>query len=1025
MSVSADPRIGSELLGYQVEALLGRGGMGVVYRAFDARLKRRVALKLVAPELSGEESFRERFLAETEVAASLEHPNVVPIYDAGEVEGQLYLAMRYVEGSDLKSLLQEEAKLTPERALGICAQLAGALDAAHERGLVHRDVKPSNVLLDQREHVYLADFGLTRRLADRGVPIPHGFSLGTPAYVAPEQIEGGEVDGRADLYSLACLLYECLTGEAPFKRDSELATLWAHLQEKPPVPSRYSELAPVLQKALAKDPEQRYASCAALVEAACDALGIAEPSRPRWLQAPVLFSLAGLVLIAAALAAYFGIRGGGGPPPKSGDMLVRIDPETSRVAATIPVGKNPSAVAADDRGVWVANRDDGTVSRIDPATNAVELEASAHGAPADVAIGRTRVVVADGPAEATLTVVDPATGVQQDLFSLAAGQFFGSASIATAASGIWVATGDRRVGRLNVLTGELIDPIVIPQPPAERSEAVFSGIAVGPGAVWVIGDPLEHKAWRIDESTGKLVATVPLPFAPKAIAAGAGGIWVTSQLDDTLSRIDPARNRITHTIPVGRGAAGVAVGGGSVWVANAVDGTVSRVDPQTLQVETIDVDGYPDDVAAAKDAVWVTAHAPSRKPEADAILIGVLAPCEGTFGDLAPVSFAGAELPLLERGATLAGSKPADGVEGASIAGKHVELAFGCGDDSAEKALSETRRLVDVLGADVVIGSYFPGESLAIRDYARRQRAVAFVNGVGQGQEVTLRNPARNYFRFLTDAAQEQAGVGKYAHDTLRWRRVVTIADVRAFHYTQTAGFVAEFCALGGTIVKQIWVPLGTADLATFVAQVPRGGVDGFVIMANPPTALAFFKGLPQLAGRLSDRLIGSILLTVPPLAEVLGERLEGVVFGAPDDTETPTAKAFAARFGKTFPEFAGESFFWAPMYADSTEAVLRALEAVDGDLSQGQRRFQAALAKVELDTPTTGHIRLDERRQAVGPNYLIRLGYANGQFTYKTLSVAREVEETFNGYFKPDTPPPSTNTIECKHGNPPPWTRR
>ena len=188
MTTSTDPRIGTELLGYRIEALLGRGGMGVVYLAYDPRLKRRVAVKLVAPELSGDEHFRERFLAETEVAASLEHPNVVPIHDAGEVEGQLYLVMRYVEGRDLKTLLREEGALEPARALAICTQLAGALDTAHERGLVHRDVKPSNVLLDSREHVYLADFGLARRLTEPGLPTGQALSLGTPAYAAPEQI---------------------------------------------------------------------------------------------------------------------------------------------------------------------------------------------------------------------------------------------------------------------------------------------------------------------------------------------------------------------------------------------------------------------------------------------------------------------------------------------------------------------------------------------------------------------------------------------------------------------------------------------------------------------------------------------------------------------------------------------------------------------------------------------------------------------------------------------------------------------
>ncbi len=156
------------MLGYRIEALAGRGGMGVVYRAYDLRLKRTVAIKLIAPELSENASFRERFLAETELAASLEHPNVVPIHDAGEVDGQLYIAMRYVEGGELKSVLQKEGLLEPGRAVAICGQIAAALDAAHARGLLHRDVKPSNVLIDQNEHVYLADFGLSRQLTDPG-----------------------------------------------------------------------------------------------------------------------------------------------------------------------------------------------------------------------------------------------------------------------------------------------------------------------------------------------------------------------------------------------------------------------------------------------------------------------------------------------------------------------------------------------------------------------------------------------------------------------------------------------------------------------------------------------------------------------------------------------------------------------------------------------------------------------------------------------------------------------------------------
>ena len=226
--------VGTQIAGYRLEEEIGRGGMGVVYRAHDVALERSVALKLLAPALAEDPEFRERFLVESRLAASLDHPNVVPVYDAGEVEGQLYLAMRYVEGSDLKRLLADEGKLEPARAIAVCSQIANALDAAHARGLVHRDVKPSNVLLDEREHAYLADFGLTRRLTDAAPDFDAGLSLGTPAYVAPEQIEGKDVDGRADQYSLACLLHECLTGEPPFPRGSEAATLFAHLEEPPP-----------------------------------------------------------------------------------------------------------------------------------------------------------------------------------------------------------------------------------------------------------------------------------------------------------------------------------------------------------------------------------------------------------------------------------------------------------------------------------------------------------------------------------------------------------------------------------------------------------------------------------------------------------------------------------------------------------------------------------------------------------------------------------------------------------------------
>src|SRR5579862_5644046 len=219
MDVHESVDIGSDFLGYRIEELIGRGGMGVVYRAYDLRLKRPVALKFVAPSLARDVRFRERFARESELVMSLEHPNVVPIYDAGDVDGQVYLAMRLVDGNDLGSVIRAEGALDPARAVGIATQIAAALDAAHARGLVHRDVKPSNVLLDGSEHVYLADFGLTRRLDDQTSQPADDRSVGTPAYLAPEQLEGRPLDGRADAYALGCLLYECLTGEPVFPRD--------------------------------------------------------------------------------------------------------------------------------------------------------------------------------------------------------------------------------------------------------------------------------------------------------------------------------------------------------------------------------------------------------------------------------------------------------------------------------------------------------------------------------------------------------------------------------------------------------------------------------------------------------------------------------------------------------------------------------------------------------------------------------------------------------------------------------------
>ncbi|MFD9306283.1 serine/threonine-protein kinase [Streptomyces sp. NPDC060048] len=270
--------IGKEIAGYRIERMIGRGGMAVVYCAKDLRLDRTVALKLIAPERVRDDVFRRRFTHESRVAARIDHPHIVPIFEAGETDGVLYIAMRYVDGLDLRGLLDRDGPLPVATAVRIAAQVASALDAAHDHDLVHRDVKPGNILVaagtdsDHPEHVYLTDFGLTKRSLSLTGFTSAGEFVGTLDYMAPEQISGRPVDGRCDVYSLACVVYETLAGGPPFVRDDAPALLWAHQYDQPPLlAERRLGVAPaadeVFAKALAKVPEDRYGSCREFVAA--------------------------------------------------------------------------------------------------------------------------------------------------------------------------------------------------------------------------------------------------------------------------------------------------------------------------------------------------------------------------------------------------------------------------------------------------------------------------------------------------------------------------------------------------------------------------------------------------------------------------------------------------------------------------------------------------------------------------------------------------------------------------------------
>src|ERR1700734_860781 len=281
------PLVGDEFAGYRLRAVLGKGGMSTVYQAENPRLGNVIALKVLAPELASDDIFRTRFLEESRIAAAMNHPHVIPIHDMGSTDGLLYIAMRCVSGTDLRQMIAKRGRLLPDTAIFLLSQAARALDAAHRRGLVHRDVKPGNLLAERGnddsdpDHLYLADFGITKPAIGRTGPTATGAFLGTIAYVAPEQIRGLSALGMADQYSLGCVLYECLTGRVPFEKDLDAAIIWAHVEEPP---TRLTLLRPdlppaideVFTRVLAKQPGDRYENCREFLGAARQALGMAD-----------------------------------------------------------------------------------------------------------------------------------------------------------------------------------------------------------------------------------------------------------------------------------------------------------------------------------------------------------------------------------------------------------------------------------------------------------------------------------------------------------------------------------------------------------------------------------------------------------------------------------------------------------------------------------------------------------------------------------------------------------------------------
>src|SRR3954452_12379046 len=615
--------------------------MGVVYRAIQIDLDRPVALKVIAPQLAQDESFRERFVAESRAAAAIDHPHVLPIYYAGESDGTLYLAMRFVDGEDLRHLIGAAGSVEPGRASEIVDQIGGALDAAHARGLVHRDIKPANVLLGAGDHAYLTDFGLTKRAGASTGLSRSGQWVGTLGYVAPEQIRGDRIDARADVYALGCVLFHALTGQAPYLRESEEATLWSHLHDPPPPASMLAQGVPeafdaVVERALAKDPGDRFPSAGDLGRAALSAAaGESTPSSAERMVArgpaapaagdetrvspdrtrvgpgeprsrlPLLGALA--VVVAAAIAVIVILSAGGDRGGAKG-VAPRVQPDRAAEPAltTIPVTGRPNAVAIGGGRAWVASFDSARMRVFDVKTGK-RLKPDV-----DVGIGTTSLATGFGSLwilnqiDGTLRRLSlgPGRGLSKPV-DVVQGLPLHAQVVTTGESGVWMSLRSIRPGIQDLV--ERVRPNDVPLRVVKKIEmpAGAQSIAVAYGAAWVVNNKTDTVT-RIDLVSGAQT-TVPVGRNPRAIAVGGGWVWLATPGNSSVTAIRPTRLETT-TIRVGKFPQGVDVSGGYVWVPGYGDSPLTRIDVRTRRVvgKPLQMPLNPKAVAGFGRDAWIT-----------------------------------------------------------------------------------------------------------------------------------------------------------------------------------------------------------------------------------------------------------------------------------------------------------------------------------------------------------------------------------------------------------------------------------
>jgi DNA-binding beta-propeller fold protein YncE len=615
-----DLAVGAVFGGFRIEAVIGRGGMGTVYRARDLTLDSERALKVLDPALARDGGFRERFQRESRLAAAIDDPAVVPIYQAGEHDGRLFIAMRLVRGPDLHRLVAADGPLEPQRTARLIGALASALDAAHAQGIVHRDVKPANMLIElgpAGERVFLSDFGISRPPRAATPVTSTGQLLGTADYIAPEQVDGLPAEAASDVYALGCVVCFLLTGEPPFARESELATLYAHGHAERPRPSLLEPGLPaaiddVVVRATAVDPAQRQASAGELAAELTAALGkpgsaersvavaaepttrrIEPPRRRRRLAALAagIGTLALAAVVAFAIAGGDDDAGGGGesPSPAAG---TGADPPA---ISTVTIGEPVDSIVVGEVNVLAGAKDGSSLHAIDPVTEQPARSAETITAPTAVAVGFGSVWVANEAGDEILRFGPPQRGVAEEI---AVGSR--PADVAVDDDSVWVANrADATVSRINGFARRVIATVEVP--PAPRA------LATGHGFVWV-ASPDSGSVTRLDAADpGTGARSIALGGRPSDVAVGEDAVWVVDPERATLTEIDPSSAKPAGPpLKLGEAPGAVAVGLGAVWVADAATSTVFEIDPENGEIrEEHRVGKGPVALAIGDDSVWV------------------------------------------------------------------------------------------------------------------------------------------------------------------------------------------------------------------------------------------------------------------------------------------------------------------------------------------------------------------------------------------------------------------------------------